>query len=74
MRIAITDTGCGIPQEGLKEIFEKFKRIETGKGTVRGTGLGLAIAKHIVDKHGGRIWVESEIGKGSSFIFTLPLS
>jgi len=74
LRVSITDTGCGIPQEGLKEVFEKFRRIETGKGTVRGTGLGLAIAKYIIDEHGGRIWVESEIGKGSSFIFTLPLS
>ncbi|MFA6413693.1 MAG: ATP-binding protein [Syntrophales bacterium] len=74
LRITIEDTGCGIPQEGLKDIFEKFRRIEAGMGTVRGTGLGLAIAKYIIDEHGGRIWVESEIGKGSSFIFTLPLS
>ena len=74
LRVTIADTGCGIPQEGLKEIFEKFRRIEVGKGTAHGTGLGLAIAKHIIDEHGGRIWVESEIGKGSSFIFTLPLS
>lgn len=74
LRVSVADTGCGIPQEGLKEIFEKFRRIENGRGTVRGTGLGLAIAKHTVDEHRGHIWVESEIGKGSSFIFTLPLS
>jgi len=73
LQVRIDDTGCGIPQGGLKEVFDKFKRIEEGRSAVRGTGLGLAIAKHIIDAHGGRIWVESEVGKGSSFFFTLPL-
>ena len=54
-------------------IFDKFKRIESGKNTARGTGLGLSIAKHIVTAHGGKIWVDSTPGKGSTFFFTLPV-
>ncbi|AMM42238.1 integral membrane sensor signal transduction histidine kinase [Candidatus Desulfofervidus auxilii] len=72
--VSVTDTGCGIPQEELEKVFEKFKRIESGWVAVRGTGLGLSIAKHIITAHGGQIWVESEPGKGSTFYFTLPVS
>lgn len=72
VQVSITDTGCGIAPEHLENIFDKFRRIESGKGTVRGTGLGLSIAKHIVTAHGGRIWVESQTGQGSTFHFTLP--
>ncbi len=74
VQIAVSDTGCGIPGESLQEIFEKFKRVDDRKGAVRGTGLGLAISKHIINAHGGSIWAESEPGKGSTFIFSLPLS
>ncbi|MFB3925306.1 MAG: sensor histidine kinase [Syntrophales bacterium] len=74
LEVSITDTGCGIPQESLEEIFNKFKRVDDRKGTVRGTGLGLSIAKHIINAHGGSIWAESEPGKGSVFFFSLPLS
>ncbi|MDD5170560.1 MAG: ATP-binding protein, partial [Syntrophales bacterium] len=74
LEISVSDTGQGIPEEGLKEVFEKFKRVEDRKGAVRGTGLGLAIAKHIVDAHGGRIWAKSTLGEGSTFFFSLPLS
>lgn len=70
--VAITDSGCGIAPEHLEHIFDKFRRIESRKGTSRGTGLGLSIAKHIVTAHGGRIWVESKTGQGSTFHFTLP--
>jgi two-component system sensor histidine kinase GlrK len=73
VEVSVSDTGCGIPREHLKEIFEKFKRVDDRKGSVRGTGLGLAIAKHIINAHGGSIWAESEAGKGSTFIFSLPL-
>ena len=72
IRVAVSDTGCGIEQEHLKNIFDKFRRIEKGQETARGTGLGLAIAKHIVEAHGGKIWVESRIGAGSTFFFSLP--
>ena len=73
IEIAVSDTGCGIPQESLEEIFDKFKRVDDGKGAIRGTGLGLSIAKHIINAHGGSIWAESEPGKGSLFIFSLPV-
>jgi len=74
LEVSVSDNGPGIPAEGLKEVFEKFKRVEDKKGAVRGTGLGLAIAKHIIDAHGGRIWVKSRLGEGSTFFFSLPSS
>jgi two-component system, NtrC family, sensor histidine kinase GlrK len=72
IQVSISDTGCGIHKENLENIFNKFKRIEGGKETARGTGLGLSIAKHVIAAHGGKIWVESTLGKGSTFFFTLP--
>ncbi|GAB6907421.1 Integral membrane sensor signal transduction histidine kinase [Desulfosarcina cetonica] len=72
IQVAVSDSGCGIETANLEDIFNKFRRIEHGRDTVRGTGLGLAIAKHIVAAHGGTIWVESEKGKGSTFYFSLP--
>lgn len=71
--VSVSDTGCGIPKENLEKIFDKFKRIDSGRETVRGTGLGLSIAKYIIAAHGGKIWAESEHGKGSTFFFTLPV-
>ncbi len=73
--ISVKDTGRGIYDVDQEKIFQKF--IQTGtvvKGKQRGTGLGLPICKEIVGHHGGRIWVESEPGKGSTFLFTLPIS
>jgi signal transduction histidine kinase len=66
----IQDTGIGVPRDKTDKIFDEFYQVETGKHG--GTGLGLAIAKQIVEGHGGKIWVESELGKGSTFFFTLP--
>jgi signal transduction histidine kinase len=66
----IADTGPGIPKEYFKKIFDKFERITAEKK--EGTGLGLAITKDIIELHKGRIWIESETGKGSRFLFTLP--
>lgn len=74
LRVEIHDTGCGIPQEALKTIFDKFHRIDRGQETERGTGLGLSIAKHIVAAHGGTIWATSQPGEGSVFAFTLPVT
>ena len=62
----------GIPEEHLLKIFERFWRVPGTQKT--GTGLGLSIAKGLVEAHGGRIWAESQLGKGSSFHFTLPLA
>ncbi|MBI3291301.1 MAG: HAMP domain-containing histidine kinase [Elusimicrobia bacterium] len=74
--ISVSDTGIGIPQESLHEIFERFKQVKSAReqatGAPKGTGLGLAIAKGIVEAHGGRISVSSELGKGSTFTFRLP--
>jgi signal transduction histidine kinase len=67
---AVIDTGDGIPANYLTTVFDKFRQVEGKfKG---GAGLGLTICKRIVEAHGGQIWVESELGKGSSFIFTIP--
>ncbi|MFB3817297.1 MAG: ATP-binding protein [Candidatus Methylomirabilales bacterium] len=75
MEIAVEDTGEGIPREEQAAIFEKFHQVRrAGASKVAGTGLGLAIAKSLVELHGGRIWVESEVGRGSRFCFTLPLT
>ena len=71
----ITDTGVGIAKQYLSQVFDKFKQLDnTLSDRPVGTGLGLVICKEIVEHYGGAIWVESELGKGSSFIFTLPIS
>ena len=72
VRFEISDTGPGIAEKDLEKIFDKFERIITNRE--EGTGLGLSICKDIIDLHKGDIWVESEPGKGSRFIFTLPRS
>jgi two-component system sensor histidine kinase GlrK len=72
IHVYIKDTGCGIEQKYLETIFEKFYKIENQKNTSRGSGLGLSIAKHIVNAHGGSIWVESIKDMGSTFYFSLP--
>jgi len=69
--LEIKDTGVGIPEDKLQMIFDEFYQVEGGKHG--GTGLGLAIAKRLVEEHGGSIWVESQMGKGSTFYFTIPI-
>ena len=70
----VSDSGIGIPQEELENIFEEFQQVDTAiTREFSGTGLGLNITKKFVEMHGGRIWVESELGKGSTFFFTVPL-
>jgi len=72
VRVSVADTGPGIAPEDLDRIFEEFQQTETGARQQEGTGLGLALSKCFVEMHGGRIWCDSEIGKGSTFVFTLP--
>ena len=70
----VSDTGIGIPRSDQPRIFERFYRVDVARSReVGGTGLGLAIAKHLVEAQGGRIWVESEVGRGSQFHFTVPV-
>lgn len=72
--VRVSDTGAGIPGSDLDSIFEKFKQVRGAKGDIqKGTGLGLSISRQIIEHHGGEIRVESEVGRGSSFIFTLPV-
>ena len=72
--ISVQDTGEGIPPEKLDKIFEKYEQLESGQRLgIMGTGLGLSICRQIVELHGGKIWVESQPGKGSTFYFTLPI-
>ena len=74
-RVVVADTGIGITAQDLGKLFSKFVQLsDTLTDKPRGTGLGLSICKHIVELHGGRIWVESEPGRGSTFSFTLPLA
>lgn len=70
--VSIIDEGVGIAEENLAKIFEKFYRVESTE-KIEGTGLGLTIAKYIVEAHNGKIWVESQVGLGSKFIFSLPV-
>ncbi len=73
VEISVKDDGIGIPKEDLLRVFERFYRVDKGRShDLGGTGLGLSIVKHIVQAHGGRIWVESQLGEGSTFYFTLP--
>ncbi len=74
VRVSVADTGPGIPQKDLNAIFDKFRQATmTSYNKIKGTGLGLAIVKHIVNAHGGKVWVESEPEHGSTFIFLLPV-
>ena len=72
--VSVTDTGLGIPPDEIGHVFERFRRVRSGAAqSIPGTGLGLTIVKQIVEMHGGKIWVESAVGHGSAFHFTVPL-
>lgn len=75
VKIILSDTGIGIAKEDLERIFERFEQVkETAPKGVQGTGLGLSICKELVKLHGGDIWAESEVGKGSRFVVSLPIT
>jgi GAF domain-containing protein len=71
--IAVADTGVGIAPEDQDAVFEEFRQVGTADKKVEGTGLGLALSRKFIELHGGRIWVQSELGRGSTFSFTLPV-
>jgi signal transduction histidine kinase len=71
--LAISDTGVGIAQADQVRLFEKFYRVkQRDTASIKGTGLGLAIVKSVVDRHGGRVWVISRLGRGSTFYLSVP--
>ena len=74
VQVSVRDTGIGIASEDQAKVFDEFQQV--GKASDRsreGTGLGLTLAKRFVELHGGRIWIESEVGKGTTFIFAIPV-
>ncbi len=72
LAISVRDTGIGIAPEHLPLIFEEFRQVAGRRGEKQGSGLGLSICCKLIEAHGGRIWVESTLGQGSTFTFTLP--
>jgi len=73
VEVSVTDTGVGIAPEDQEAVFEEFRQVGTAEKKVEGTGLGLALSRKFIELHGGKIWVKSELGAGSTFTFTLPV-
>jgi signal transduction histidine kinase len=72
VEVSVSDTGVGIAPEDQEAIFEEFRQVGTADKKVEGTGLGLALSRRFIELHGGRIWVQSQEGVGSTFTFTIP--
>src|SRR5262249_49292465 len=73
VEVSVSDTGIGIAPEDQEKVFEEFRQVGTAAKKIEGTGLGLNLGRKFVELHGGRIWVKSEVGVGSTFTFTLPV-
>jgi signal transduction histidine kinase len=73
VEVSVSDTGVGIAPEDHDAVFEEFRQVGTAEKKVEGTGLGLTLCRKFVELHGGRIWVKSQLGAGSSFTFTIPV-
>src|SRR5262245_15973576 len=73
VEVSVTDTGIGIAPEDQEKVFEEFRQVGTAAKTVEGTGLGLTLCRKFVELHGGKIWVKSEVGMGSTFTLTIPV-
>jgi signal transduction histidine kinase len=73
VEVAVSDTGVGIAPDDQEAVFEEFRQVGTADKKIEGTGLGLTLCRKFVELHGGRIWVKSELGQGSTFTFTLPV-
>jgi signal transduction histidine kinase len=69
--VSVSDTGVGIAPEDQEAVFEEFRQVGTAAKNVEGTGLGLTLCRKFVELHGGKIWVRSEVGRGSTFTFTI---
>jgi signal transduction histidine kinase len=73
VEVSVADTGTGIAPEDQEAIFEEFRQVGRADKKVEGTGLGLALSRKFIELHGGRIWVKSQLGQGSTFTLTLPV-
>src|SRR5262249_53157290 len=73
IEVSVSDTGVGIAPEDQEAVFEEFRQVGTADKKVEGTGLGLALSRKFIELHGGKIWVKSQIGEGSTFTFTVPV-
>jgi signal transduction histidine kinase len=73
-QVSVTDTGVGIAPEDQETVFEEFRQVGASSAKQEGTGLGLALCRKLVELHGGKIWIESQVGVGSTFTFTIPLT
>jgi len=73
VEVSVADTGVGIAPEDQEAVFEEFRQVGTADKKVEGTGLGLTLCRKFVELHGGKIWVMSRVGQGSTFTFTLPI-
>ena len=71
--VSVVDQGIGIPRTAQPRVFERFYKVDRARVRGGGTGLGLAISRHVIEAHGGRIWVESDEGRGSTFSFAIPI-
>jgi signal transduction histidine kinase len=72
VEVSVTDAGVGIAPGDQETVLEEFRQVGTADRKVEGTGLGLALSRKFIELHGGRIWVKSEVGTGSTFTFTIP--
>jgi len=73
IEVSVRDNGPGIPPDAIERVFERFYRVDKARSREQGgTGLGLSIVKHIVQSHRGEVWVNSAVGQGTTFLFTLP--
>jgi len=73
VEVSVTDSGVGIAPEDQEAVFEEFRQVGVTDKKAEGTGLGLALSRKFIELHGGKIWVNSELGSGSTFTFTLPV-
>ena len=73
IEISIADTGIGMTPEQVEKIFDKFYRADASNTAIPGTGLGMNIVQYLVETHGGKVWVESELGKGTTVKFVIPV-
>jgi signal transduction histidine kinase len=73
VEVSVSDTGIGIAPEDQEAVFEEFRQVGTAQKKAEGTGLGLTLCRKFIELHGGRIWVKSQVGQGSTFTFTIPV-